>query len=222
MQTGRDFHEEHVLSDGTRVTLRHLTPDDRDELHAAFHRLSPESRYRRFFAGMGDLDEHTLDYLMSADGVDHVAIVAATDTLDMKGEQGLGIARFIRLADEPHVAEVAVTVVDDQQGKGLGTLLLGTAARAAVERGITHFRAEILATNGPMLQLLQDLGVTMQPTGDGTVLCDVTLSEAAFGALIRRLLRVAALQVELLLRKLLPPGRSSGPLPPSSSPPSAG
>jgi GNAT superfamily N-acetyltransferase len=218
MRTGRDFQEEHVLADGTRVTLRHLVPEDREELHAAFHRLSPESRYRRFFAGMGDLDEHTLDYLMSADGVDHVAIVAATDTLDMKGERGLGVARFIRLADEPHVAEVAVTVVDDHQGKGLGTLLLNTAGRAALERGITHFRAEILATNEPMLQLLRDLGVTMQPTGEGTVLCDVALTEAAFSQLIRGLLRVAALQVELLLRKLLPPGRSSAPPPPSSAP----
>jgi GNAT superfamily N-acetyltransferase len=213
MRTGRNFHEEHVLRDGTRVVLRHLQPDDREELRAAFHRLSPESRYRRFFAGMGDLNGSTLDYLMSADGMDHVAIVAVAESLDLKGERGLGIARFLRLPDEPDVAEVAVTVVDDQQKKGIGTLLLATAVLAATERGITHFRAEILDTNAPMLQLLRDLGVEMVPTPEGTVRCDVVLTNDV-SSTIRRVLRVAAHQVELLLRRLAPP---STPPPPSSS-----
>jgi GNAT superfamily N-acetyltransferase len=218
MRTGRDFHEEHVLRDGTRVVLRHLAPEDREELRAAFHRLSPESRYRRFFAGMGELEGTTLDYLMSADGKDHVAIVAVTDSLDMKGERGLGIARFIRLPEEPDVAEVAVTVVDDAQHKGLGSLLLATAVVAATERGITHFRAEILDSNAPMLQILRDLGVDMEHTPEGTVRCDVQLTDKDPSSSIRRILREAARQVEILLRRLAPPSAR----PPSEAAPPSG
>ena len=49
----------------------------------------------------------------------------------------MGVARFIRLADEPEVAEVAVTVIDAWQRRGLGTLLLEHLTDQARSQGIT-------------------------------------------------------------------------------------
>ena len=57
MRTGPDFREAHVLGDGTRVVLRHIRPDDVAELRRSFDRLSPESRYRRFFGGIAQLSD---------------------------------------------------------------------------------------------------------------------------------------------------------------------
>ena len=77
---------------------------------------------------------------------------------DSKGnEEGIGVARFIRLEEDSEVAEPAITVVDDFQGKGLGTLLLHRLAAAALEREINRFRFEILADNVRMKNMLDEV-----------------------------------------------------------------
>ena len=142
-----DYSSTHRLADGTPVRLRLLRRADREKLVAAFDRLSPESRYRRFFTAMPRLPEKLLRSLLDIDGWNHVAIGAETVTTDPAEAEGVGIARFIRLKDEPAVAEAAVTVVDHMQRRGLGKLLVSALAQAARERGITRFRAEVLRTN---------------------------------------------------------------------------
>jgi len=211
--------ERHVLKDGTGVVLRHIRPTDKEELHRAFYRLSPESRYRRFFSGITDLSDEMLDYLCDVDGRSHVAIVALKESNDLKEEQGVGVARFVRLEGEPTVAEIAVTVVDDEQNKGIGTLLLKTATRAARARGITHFRAEVLASNETMLDMLKESGAILRPTQDGTVAVDADIAPTdEHRGLLHRALLIAATQLNVFLRKLQPPPS----LPPTSAPPSSG
>ena len=156
VRTGPDFRDEHTLADGRRVVLRHVAPADGPELRAAFERLSAASRYRRFFGALTHLNDATLRYLTEVDGRDHVAIVATTDSPDLMRELGLGIARFVRLREEPTVAEAAVTVVDDAQRNGLGRLLAVTLAEAARERGIHTFRADVLADNEPMRTIMTE------------------------------------------------------------------
>jgi GNAT superfamily N-acetyltransferase len=109
-----------VLRDGVRVTLRPVAPDDRQRLVESFAGLSEESRYRRFFAAKTGLTESELDYLVDVDHCDHEAIVA----IDRSNDALLGVARYVRWPDDPEVAEVAVTVADDWQGRGLGRALL--------------------------------------------------------------------------------------------------
>jgi GNAT superfamily N-acetyltransferase len=177
--TGSEMREEHVLRDGTRIVVRHIRPDDAAALKDAFERLSPTSRYRRFLAGVSSLSEAQLRYLTDVDGEDHVAIVATQ--LDATGEPrefGLGVARFIRVAGEPRVAEAAITVADDVQRRGVGRALAMTLARAAVERGIDHFRGEILADNAAVRQLLEDVGATIVRNTDGNLVFDVALAGA--------------------------------------------
>ena len=83
--------------------------------------------------------------------------------LSQDGEP-VGVARYIRLREDPATAEVAVTVVDPWQGRGAGSALLALLATRAREEGITTFRATCLAENRAMLDLLRALGPTSQET----------------------------------------------------------
>ncbi|MEA2283671.1 MAG: hypothetical protein QOK21_4278, partial [Solirubrobacteraceae bacterium] len=56
-----------TLRDGSRIVIRPIEPDDRDDLREGFERLSPESRYRRFFSPVPRLSERHLDYLTQVD-----------------------------------------------------------------------------------------------------------------------------------------------------------
>jgi len=207
VRTGPDFREEHTLADGRRVLLRHVRASDAPELRAAFERLSPASRYRRFFGGLTSLTDATLHYLTEVDGHDHVAIVATGESPDLKRELGLGVARFVRLRGEPTVAEAAVTVVDDAQRIGLGRLLATTLADAARERGVHSFRADVLADNEPMRSMMTEIGAAERATDAGVISYDIALDTVGptRGGPVDRFLRAAAGSMAVLLRGLGPP-----------------
>ena len=202
-----DYSSTHRLADGTSVRLRLLRRGDRAKLVAAFDRLSPESRYRRFFTAMPRLPEKLLRRLLDIDGWNHVAIGAETVTADPAQAEGVGVARFIRLADEPDVAEAAVTVVDHMQRRGLGKLLASALVQAARERGITRFRAEVLRTNEAMQALLHEIDETAQPAVDGPLATyDLTFPEPAaeerMTGPLYGLLRLAAAGLQVVSRRL--------------------
>lgn len=172
-----DYRELVVLRDGTAATLRLLRAEDRVLLERGFEKLSERSRYYRFFTTKPRLSEAEARYLTDVDGEAHVAIGASVATPD-GGEEGLGVARYIRLADEPDVAEAAVTVLDDAQGKGLGSLLLLRLIAAARERRVKSFRCWVLAENKEMLSLLHELlPGAHERVENGEVLVDATLPE---------------------------------------------
>jgi GNAT superfamily N-acetyltransferase len=151
---GPDYREDTALADGTTVRLRLIRADDKERLRAGFEKLSPASRYRRFFAAKHTLSEAELRYLTELDGETHLAIGAARIDEDDGEGDGLGVARFIRLADEPAIAEAAIAVLDEAQGKGLGTLLFLRLVAAAAERGVERFRCEVLGDNAAAVEML--------------------------------------------------------------------
>jgi GNAT superfamily N-acetyltransferase len=144
-----------ALRDGTRVLIRPIEPEDKALLTAGFEQLSEQSRYRRFLAPVPKLTEAQLTYLTEVDHDAHDALVAVDADAPWRG---YGVARYVRLKDQPDVAEAAVTVIDEYQGRGLGTLLLALLARLAIARGIGRFRAYVLEENRPMRDLLESLG----------------------------------------------------------------
>jgi GNAT superfamily N-acetyltransferase len=148
----------HSLHDGTLVRLRHLGPDDADELRAGFARLSPESRYRRFFSPIPRLSDAMVRRLVGTDGDRHVALVAESLPYEDEPPAPLGVARYIRVADRPSAAEVAVTVIDEMHGRGLGRLLLEAISVLAREHGVTTIVASVLAENAPMNALIRGMG----------------------------------------------------------------
>jgi RimJ/RimL family protein N-acetyltransferase len=172
------YDERVSLDDGTPVHLRLIGPEDKALLLDGFARLSPASRYRRFFAAKRELSAQELRYFTEFDGQNHLAIGAVRLRTD-GSEEGLGVARFVRLPGEPKVAEAAVVVVDDYQNRGLGHLLLLRLVAAARERGVERFRATTLADNPAARALMTDLGAeASSSTEDDTLAVDVALPDA--------------------------------------------
>ncbi len=184
-----------TLKDGSRVLLRPALSTDRALLAREFDRLSPESRYRRFFSPLKVMTPRFLDYLTSMDYVDHFAWAALAAVPGPDGElQGLGVSRYIRLSD-PTAAEMAVTVVDDWQGKGLGRILLDALVLEALEKSITRFEGDVLTENGPMQELLRRTGATFRAEGSGVLRFSIDLpprEEALRGSPFGELLRAVA------------------------------
>jgi GNAT superfamily N-acetyltransferase len=177
-----------ALRDGSRVRLRQIRSSDKELLRRSFDRLSGESRYRRFLAPTPELSEAMVRYLTEVDHHNHEAIVA----LDEETGEGIGVARYVRSLARPVVAEVAVTVVDDWQGRGLGTLLLEVLSARAREEQITTFTALMLASNQEMMELLESLGpVRVVDHEVGTVEVDAPIPEVGLAPVIRKLLRAA-------------------------------
>jgi len=197
-----------TLSDGSRVVIRPIAAEDRDELAAGFERLSPESRYRRFFGPMQRLSERDLDRLTQVDHHDHEALVAVEEETG----RGVGVARFVRT--QPDEAEPAVVVADDWQRLGVAGRLLDLLADRALEEGIVRFRAAVLAQNADAIAALRRLGETETAHRGREVelVIRLTAPEAARRDLLEILRDVAAGTLapgRTLFSRLLP--RRSGP-----------
>lgn len=161
------------LRDGTHICLRPISPDDKKNIADGLTRLSPESRYRRFMTPLDKLSDERLGYLTDIDYHDHFAWAAFA--LDEPGKPGIAVARYVRDPEHPDTAEPAVAVIDDYQGRGLGTLLLTLLTTTAVEHGIKRFRASLLADNDPMREMLKNAGASFHADGHGVLTADVDL-----------------------------------------------
>jgi GNAT superfamily N-acetyltransferase len=164
------LHRHVRLQDGTPILVRNLRPGDAEELLRGFARLSAGSRRFRFLSPLHKLSPKQVHELTDVDQHDHVAIAARDES--RPDHPGIGVARFVRLEQDPEVAEFAITVIDDYQRRGLGTLLL-KALRVRTLRGF------LLADNLAMLQLLRKFGATMVRAWDNTLRADLIVPRPA-------------------------------------------
>jgi RimJ/RimL family protein N-acetyltransferase len=148
-----------TLPDGTRVLIR-LCRSEEDHcgkdcvkagISTALKRTSERTRQLRFAGGVNTLSDSQLDYLATLDNRDRLAWCAHEAGDDMT--TGAGIARYVRLPDEPDIAEFAITIVDAYQGQGLGAILLGRLIESARENGIRILRGYVLPGNSAMIRL---------------------------------------------------------------------
>jgi GNAT superfamily N-acetyltransferase len=169
-----DYVERVVLRDGLEVLLRLVRPEDKPLLRDGFARLSPESRYARFLSPKTSLSDDELRYLCEVDQQTHFALGAVRE----EDQRGLGIARFIVIEDG--VAEAAITVADEFQGRGLGKLLLLRLCAAATERGIERFRCDVLGSNTSMTNLLAAIAPERTiAVGDGVMTIELAVPRVA-------------------------------------------
>jgi GNAT superfamily N-acetyltransferase len=162
------YQEEVALRDGSRVTLRLVRAEDKELFVRGMAKLSDETRYMRFFTSKDHFSDGELRYLTELDQSSHFALGALRESADGERE-GVAVARFVKLTDEPGVAEPAIVVMDDLQRLGLGRVLLTRLVAAARERGITTFKSEVLAENKGIRALLRGMspdGVSEELDGD--------------------------------------------------------
>jgi len=154
-----------VLRDGLQVQIRPVRGSDAPLLADGFARLSARSRQQRFLSPKHSLSAAELRFLTEVDHHDHEAIGA----LSPADGRGVGIARYIRDPGDPEAAEIAVTIADDWQGRGLGTELLARLSERARQEGICRFTATIAYGNAAMATLLQNMGAELAGHDHGTV-----------------------------------------------------
>src|SRR5437764_7364220 len=153
-----DMPIESELSDGTPVMVWPLLPTDGQSLRQAFTELSPRSRRLRFLSPLDDLDSAMLRRLI--DDVDqdhHVAFVMVAFPTDGRPEHPIGVARLVAYDDDPTTAEIAVTVVDEWQGFGAGTLLADVLMRHRSSR-VRRLLTEVATDNPSSIAMLRRLG----------------------------------------------------------------
>ncbi len=164
------------LRDGTEATIRAIRPADQESLRRQFARLSPESVRLRFHGMRRSPSESEAMYLTDIDFVEHVALVA---TLGSESEQIIGVGRYIICTDGimNSRAEVAFLVLDDQQGKGIGSLLLRHLALIGRVQGVREFQADVLTDNFRMLRVFERSGFPVRRTTElGVVRLLLTIS----------------------------------------------
>jgi acyl-CoA synthetase (NDP forming)/GNAT superfamily N-acetyltransferase len=139
-----------VLSDGGTVHIRPIRPADADELVRFHDSLSARTVYFRFFTPYPHLTARDVARFSQVDGVDRVALIAT-----LAGRM-IGVGRYDVVS--PGTAEVAFTVHDDHQGRGLGSVLLEHLAENARKTGLRRFEAEVLPDNRRMLATFAEAG----------------------------------------------------------------
>ena len=144
-----------VLSSGETVYIRPMTPDDAPRLQAFHTRQSPESIYRRFFTPKPSMSDSLAEYFTSIKPGDRATLAVES------GDDLWGWASYERWKGRDD-AEVAFMVDDEQQGKGIATLLLEHLAAIARSHGIKRFTAETLADNRAMLAVFAKAGWPVQ------------------------------------------------------------
>lgn len=142
-----------VLRDGEAVTIRAIRRDDQKRLAGHFLALSPDSRYRRFFGLRHNFGPRELDRLITPEYPLHIALVAAIE--DENGEEVIiGDARCVASPARPEVSELALSVSDTWQGRGVAALLIAHLVRWARRAGVRQLTAEVMASNTPALHFL--------------------------------------------------------------------
>jgi RimJ/RimL family protein N-acetyltransferase len=159
------YHVIETLNDGRKVKIRAQQPEDRKALLAAVQRASMETMYHRFLAAKRELSEQEEHFFLDIDFVNHVVLVAETT------EEGrpviVGGCRYIVI--EPGKAEVAFSVIDAYQKKGLGSALMRHIAAISREAGVEELVAEVLSDNAPMLKVFERSGLAVTSKREGSV-----------------------------------------------------
>ena len=144
------------LRDGELVDFRPVKQNDKETIQNGMLALSSKSRYFRFFSPILKLSDTQLYNLTEIDQQNHVAWIALTH--NEPEPRGLGIARFIRIQNQPEIAEFGIVVIDSYQQRGLGTILLAVLYRMASIKGVEILRGFVLADNKVMSRWLGRLG----------------------------------------------------------------
>ncbi|MCP4469906.1 MAG: GNAT family N-acetyltransferase [Gammaproteobacteria bacterium] len=154
------YHATETLPGGQVVHLRAIRPSDRERLREEFLKLSTESVRDRFFSVKLDLTPKELTYLTEVDFDHHVALVVELETGPCRIPVAVG--RLVRKSDQPDHSEIAITVTDEMQGKGIGKVVLKRLLDCARELGIRHVDASVFADNTRMLTLIRKTGFPVE------------------------------------------------------------
>lgn len=151
------------IKDNTYLCFKALERHDREKFLDGFKKLSSKSVYHRFFGFMKELTDQQVNDLLNTDKKDHVAWAAMDFVQD--DAIGVGVGRFRRSETNPKEAELALTVIDAYQEKGVGTVLLGVMYYLGAILDINIFTGVIMSENAKLIRRFKELGAVMTRVG---------------------------------------------------------
>jgi GNAT superfamily N-acetyltransferase len=166
-----------TLRDRTRVLIRPITTRDESAERSFIETLSLGARRFRFLGQVSHPSEHLIKQLTGIDFEHEVAFAAVIP--EGSQEKIIGVSRYSADKEGLH-CECAVTVSDEWQQKGLGTLLMKHLIEVARSKGIRTMTSIDSAENVQMQDLVQFLGFTTRtdPDDPSQVLHELELEES--------------------------------------------
>jgi acetyltransferase len=147
-----------VTTDGARLAMRPVRPEDADMERAFVESLSEQTRYFRFFYRLHQLTPAMLVRFTQVDYDRELALLAlAPDSGSVTGEKIVGISRYIANFDGES-AEFAVVVTDAWQSRGIGRMLMERIIACAKQQGFKRLEGVVLRANRGMLKFSEQLG----------------------------------------------------------------
>jgi acyl-CoA synthetase (NDP forming)/GNAT superfamily N-acetyltransferase len=197
----RHWEADVLLRDGRTAHIRPIRPEDADLLVDFYGRVSDQSKYYRFFSPMPSLSDRDVARFTQVDHVTRVAFVMLLSErmIALGSYEAQSPSDDAEEGTAPEVAEVAFLVEDDQQGRGIGQLLLEHLAQAGRERGIERFVAAVLPDNHRMIQTFRDAGYRLiSGFEDGVVALEfpIASTDTAIGVMTSREHRAEAASIE--------------------------
>jgi len=145
-----------TLRDGTPVIVRPLIPEDREALAESYRRVSPEARYHRFWTHTGEVvGEKMLDQVLAQDAMTHVTWTLLDPARDFPP---VGGASWWRDREKPEEAELSAIVLDADQGRGVGTLMLAVMWLTAFRAGIRYLIGHVMVENYSAARWMRNCG----------------------------------------------------------------
>ena len=162
-----------TLKNGIMVFIRFLRQSDKVYIEKGYKELSFKSQYFRFISPPRNLSDKYLKYLTEIDNKNHVAMIAFAILENSK--RAIGVARYIRLINDPVSAEYAITVADPFQNQGLGTILFNLLIEHAKRNNISNLIGYILSENYAMLKIVKHHNINIQREESSLLRVDLPL-----------------------------------------------
>ena len=163
------------LADGTIIGTGLVCPEDADRLVRGYKKLSLKTKMFRFHYGKDKLSTSEKEYLVNVDNYNHLAIGAVD--LDKSYDVGIALIRYIRDETDPAKAEVALTVIDEYQNKGIGIHLYNEMLEYACKNGIKLLIYCVMKENTTMLNILEKFGGEIVDSSGNQYLIEVKLPQ---------------------------------------------
>jgi len=162
------LERERTTKGGVQILLRPVKISDEPLLKEFFYGLSDKSLYRRFMSLRKDMPHERLQEFVIIDYTKEIVILATVE--DESGrEKVLGVGQY-SIVEGAHTADVAFTVTDEEQNKGIGFELLNYLAYLAKGKGILAFSADVLVENVPMMHLFERISADIRREVEGSVI----------------------------------------------------
>jgi len=155
----KPYRSTFVLRDGTQLSLRMIQFTDEPRMKNLVYQLSQQTMYSRFMRHMKVVPQKDIQNFVFIDHRSEVGLVATLP--EASGEEIVAVGRYF-LDPKTNRAEVAFTVRDDWQSKGIGTHVMRALMEVAKRNGIRGFTAEVLAENKRMQRVFEKSGCKVQ------------------------------------------------------------